>query len=228
MRIRVVLALAVLSALGLELHAASPSLLVSAIEKMVQEESEWAYTQVIRRGDKPDAETVARFDPTRPRDAQWELVKLRGKTPTQAEAERWCRRRNQEITKSDGQVAAELLDLENAKVSEESAEDIRFEVPLKPNALKRLPSENFVVFVDVDRSEQAITRLSFALRQAVRLIGGVAQIESAEGEVRFAPAPDGETMRPVYATASGRGQALFKKMNRSAEVFYVDQRRVKS
>jgi hypothetical protein len=207
---------------------AAPELLTAAVAKLVEAEAEWAYTQVIRRADKPQAETIARFDPTKPREAQWELVKLRGKVPSSSEAEKWCRRRAQEITKSDGLMLVELLDLEKARVANESETQVRFEIPLKKNALKRVPAENFVVYADVARDDLEIQRFSFLLRQSIRLIGGAAHIEKAQGEVIFRTIENGEPTRPVYASASGHGQALFKKVSRSAEVFYIDQRKVKS
>lgn len=208
-------------------HAA-PAPLSTAVAKLIEAEDDWAYTQVIRRGDRPNAETIARFDPSKPREAQWQLVKLRGKVPSSSEAERWCRRRAQEITQTDGRALVELLDLENATVEAESSEAVRYEIPLKKNALKRVPSENFVVYAEVARDDHTIQRFTFELKQAIRLIGGAAQIEKAQGELLFRPLQEGEPARPVYASASGQGQALFKKVKRSAEVFYIDQFRVKS
>jgi hypothetical protein len=210
------------------IRAAPPELLVRALEKLVMEEEKWAYTQVIRRGDKPNAETIARFDPSKPAAEQWQLVKLRGKTPSPAEAEKWCKRRTQEITDREARALVQVLDLDRARVTASAGEAITYEIPLKKNAIKRVPAENFVVFADVHSADQSVLRFAFQLRQAFRLIGGAAEVQAAEGEVIFKPTPDGATTRPSYAVASGSGQVLIKKINRRAEVFYVDQRRVRS
>lgn len=210
-------------------RADTPSLLAAAMEKLVQEDDRWAYTQVMRRTDRNNGgDTVARFDPSKPAGEQWELLKLKGRTPSEAEADRWCRRRGREVSQTDGRALADLLDLEHAVVADESPTRVRFEVPLKKNTIARVPTENFVAYAEIDRSEQCLQRFSVVLRQAVRLIGGMAEIQSAQGEVIFNAVDQSDTTRPTRIIASGTGQALFKKVNRSAEVIYTDQRRVKS
>ena len=205
-----------------------PHLLETALQKLVDAEDEWAYTQVYRRVDRPNAETVARFDPSKQHPHQWELVKLRGETPTRSEAERWCKRRSQENVTNDASALADLMDLDRAVVSSETGSVVTFEVPLKRQTIKRVPAENFIVYAEVSRETQALNKLSVTLREGIRIFGGIAQIESAQGEVVFQSLARDEPPRPVYISARGHGQALFRKVFRSAEIFYVDQRRVRS
>lgn len=212
------------------LHAEAPGLLANAIQKLVSEDDHWAYTQVMRRTDSSNVsgDTVARFDPSKPAGEQWELLKLRGRTPSSAEANRWCRRRGGEVNQTDGKALVQLLDLDHASVAQETPTHVRYQVPLKKNTIARVPTENFVAFAEVDRTEQALQRFTVVLRQAIRLIGGVAEIQSAEGEILFDNVGASDSTRPTKIIASGSGQALFRKVNRSAEIIYVDQRRVKS
>lgn len=209
-------------------RAEIPSLLAAAMQKLVTEDDQWAYTQVIRRTDREGGDTVARFDPSKPQGAKWELIKLRGKAPSNAEADRWCRRRGGEVSQTDGRALADLLDLEHASITVETPTSVRFKVPLKKNTIARVPTENFIAFAEIDRGDQSIVRFSIFLRQAVRLIGGAAEIQSAQGEVTFQTVDESACTRPTRIIASGSGQALFKKVNRSAEILYTDQRRVKS
>ncbi|PTY06371.1 hypothetical protein DB347_13165 [Opitutaceae bacterium EW11] len=208
-------------------HAAAPALLATAVQKLVEQDDQWAYTQVYRRADKPEAETIARFDPSRPAGAHWELLKLRGKTPTSAEASKWCERREKQVNQSDARAAVDLLDIDQAKVAEETGTKVRYEVPLKDVTIGRIPAANFIVFAEVDREDQSLQRFSIFLRQAIRFVGGIAAIESAQGEVVFTSLDESAATRPTHIVASGTGQALFKRVNRSAEIIYTDQRRVK-
>lgn len=208
-------------------HASAPALLTAAVQKLVAEDDQWAYTQTYRRADKPDAETIARFDPTRPTGAQWELIKLRGRSPSSSEAAKWCERRQKQVSQSDARAAVDLLDIEQARVAEEDGARVRYEVPLKDVTIGRIPAANFIVFAEVDRADQSLRRFSIYLRQAIRFIGGIAEIQSAQGEVVFTSVGQGDSTRPTRIIASGTGQALFKKVNRAAEIIYTDQRRVK-
>jgi hypothetical protein len=208
--------------------ADTPALLDTAMTKFVAADDQWAYTQVFRRTDRTGEDTVARFDPSKPAKEQWELVKLHGRTPTPQESQKWCAKREQGGSQTDGRAMVGLLDLPHASVVQENDKRVRFEIPLKKNTIARVPTENFVAFAEVDRNEQALQRFSIVLKQSIRLIGGMAEISSAQGEVIFKSLDDSDTTRPAYISASGSGQALFHHINRSAEVIYQDQRRVKS
>lgn len=171
---------------------------------------------------------MARFDPSKPRAEQWELVKLRGRTPTDAEAEKWRRKRTGEVNQSDERAVFDLLDVEHANVATETTECVRYEVPLKKTMIGKVPTENFVAFAEVGRNDGLLQRITVVLKQSIKLIGGIAQIESAQGEVIFSSMGADDCARPTRIVASGAGSALFKKVNRSAEILYTDQRRVRS
>lgn len=209
-------------------QAEAPALLAAAIQTLAMEDDQWAFTQVMRRTDRASGDTVARFDPSKPEGEKWELIKLRGRAPSDAEANRWCKRRSGEVSQSDGRALTDLLDLENASIAVDTNTSVRFKVPLKKNIIARVPTENFIAYVEVDPNDQSIQRFSVFLRQAIRLAGGAAEIRSAQGEVTFQTVDQSTSTRPTRVTASGSGQALFKKVNRSGEIIYTDQRRVKS
>lgn len=208
--------------------ADTPVLLNTAITKLVVGDDQWAYTQIFRRTDRTGEDTVARFDPSKPTKEQWELVKLHGRIPTPEESAKWRVKREQGGAQTDGRALVDLLDLPHATAVEEDGRRVRFEIPLKKNTIGRVPTENFVAFAEVDRTDQALQRFSIVLKQSIRLIGGIAEISSAQGDVFFKSFGGSDTTRPAYISASGSGQALFHHINRSAEVIYQDQRRVKS
>ncbi len=208
--------------------ADTPELLNTAMGKLVAGDDEWAYTQIFRRTDRTGEDTVARFDPSKPAQQQWELVKLHGRVPTAAECEKWCAKREQGGAQTDGRAMVDLLDLPRATVAEEDEHRVRFEIPLKKNTIGRVPTENFIAYAEVDRNERALQRFSIVLKQSIRLIGGMAEISTAQGDVFFKSFGEPDTTRPSYISASGSGQALFHHISRSAEVIYEDQHRVKS
>jgi hypothetical protein len=205
----------------------SPAL-TSAMQKLAASDDDWAYTQVFRRTDCSTGDTVARFDPSHEPGSQWQLIKLRGRTPSAAEAAKWCKRRDQDTNQTDSRALVELLDLGNARIVSQDTEHVRFEIPLKKSTIAHIPAENFVAYAEVDPTQQALEKLSIELRQVVRLLGGMAQIQSAQGEMVFKNVGESDGTRPVRIIASGTGQALFRKMSRSAEIIFLDQRRVKS
>jgi hypothetical protein len=210
------------------LKASTPPLLETAINKLAASDDEWAYTQVFHRTDTSSGDTVAKFDPSRPAGAQWQLMKLRGKTPSDSEAVRWCKRRSQDSNQSDSRAFIDLLDLGHASIIQQNDGRVKFEIPLKKNTIAHVPTENFVAYAEVNPTEEILQSMSVVLKQAIRLVGGIAQVESAEGEVFFQTFGGSEEARPTHIIARGTGQALFRKVNRSAEIIFLDQRRVKS
>src|SRR3569833_1997718 len=173
--------------------------------KFVVGDDQWAYTQIFRRTDRTGEDTVARFDPSKPAKEKWELVKLHGHTPTPQECEKWYAMREQGGSQTDGRAMVDLMDLPHATVVEEDTKRVRFEIPLKKNTIGRVPPENFLAFAEVDRNEQALQRFSIVLKQSIRLIGGMAEISSAQGDVFFKSFDDSDTTRPAYISASGSG-----------------------
>ncbi len=212
--------------LGSSAFAVVPPVLETAVQKLVESDNAWAYTQTIRRTDQSTGDTVARFDPSKPLGTQWQLIELHGRAPSPSEAATWCRKRSEESTNSN-RLFLDLLDLERASVVDQNSDRVRFQIPLRKSVIAHVPTENFVAYAEVDPSAQLMERLSVELKQSIRLVGGAAEVESAEGEVVFRRFGD-EDARPDYATARGSGQALFHRVNRSGEVLFSDQRRVKS
>lgn len=206
--------------------ANAPLVLENAVQKLVESDDAWAYTQTIRRTDQTTGDTVARFDPSKPAGEQWQLIQFHGRAPTASQAASWCRKRTEESTNSN-RVLLDVLDLDHASVVEENSERVRFQIPLRKSVIAHVPTENFVAYAEVDPTAQLLQRLSVELKQSIRLVGGAAEVESAEGEVVFRRFGD-EDARPDYATAHGSGQALFHRVNRSGEILFSDQRRVKS
>jgi hypothetical protein len=208
------------------LHAETPRNLEAAVEAFMQEENCWAYTQVLRRLDKKEGETVSTYDPSQPLAQRWTLVKWKGRSPSSSEAERWAKRRQAEVKQRDGRSFVELLNVQRARLLRIEGDIEYFEVPLKKEMIKNLvPTDKFIAEVGVSRSRQTVEEFSMRTRESFR-IAGIGEVNSAEGEVQFKRIDDRYAPLPALVRTSGSGKALFVKVDRKMEIQFSDHRRV--
>jgi hypothetical protein len=197
--------------------------LENAIAKVVNDQDCWAYTQVIRRLDKKEGETISTYDPSKPFAERWSLLQWKGRPPTPVERDRWLKRRQNERKQSS---FIGLLDISNAKQVGRDGEVDVFEVPLKKEMIKNLvPTDKFVAHVGVDRDRETVEEFSLRTRESFR-IAGIGEVDSAEGEVVFKHIDERYVPQPALVRTSGTGRALFVKVDRSMEISFLDHRRV--
>lgn len=202
------------------------TLLSSAVARFMEEETCWAYTQVMRRLDKQEGETISTFDPSKPVEERWTLVKWKGRPPTSAETQRWLKRRQNDAKLREGRSFVDLLDVTRATETRTVGDITYFEVPLKKEMIKNLvPTDKFIASVGVSRAQETVEEFSLRTTSSFR-IAGIGEVSSAEGEVLFTRI-DGETAPlPALVRTSGSGKALFVKVDRKMEISFLDHRRV--
>src|SRR5688572_10272048 len=124
-------------------HAARPPLLAEAVRSWAAGADDWAFTQRVRTfdNDKLKLERLERYDPSRPDNRRWELLSIDGRTPTEAERDRWQHRKNRKPRKTSEKTIEEYLDFERASVSRETEEAVRYDVPVHKEASRLLPVE---------------------------------------------------------------------------------------
>lgn len=197
-------------------------LLDTALEKAAAENDHWAYTQV-ERDDDDAGETIARYDPSQPEDAQWTLLQLDGRVPGDREKTRWEKKRVERA--GQRRTLGELIDLAGARLSEATADKIVVEVPLRTDGDERFPPEKFRVRLTLDRAREALTAVDVDLRGAFRVIG-VVKVVSGALEVGYAEVDPAYPPQPVRIAGGGVGRVLFVKVDGSFEVTRRDFARV--
>ena len=211
-------------------HAATPALLDEAIRKWIADEDHWAYTQHLRlrNGSKPVEERIERYDPSQPLDRQWQLLSIAGHPPSAAELKSWQRRKAREQKRRDEQPLADYFDFGHATVAAETAETVRYDVPLRREASRRIPLEKIAVAVTVNRSRRELEELAAGLREKFHLALGAAKVENFGLDVRFRVIDEKFAAQPVEITASGWARVvLFFKLGGDAQVGWSDFKRVK-
>jgi len=214
------------SAGPVSIPAGTPPLLAEAIRKSSLDNERWAYTQTTvskNRDGGVKEETIVRYDPSQPFDEQWTPLKLDGKEPT----ERQIKNLREEHAKrrKSRRTLGELLDLAQAKVVEETAATVSYEVPLVKTDNMRLPPDKFRVTARVNKEQQAFENVAVRLREAFRLMI-ILKLNSGEGDMDFT------SIDPKYAPpitglrADGEGSILFIPVGGNYSSMRTDFKRV--
>lgn len=207
--------------------AATPALLEKALQPWMGERDAWAFTQQVREFDQRGVkeERVERYDPSKPDSARWTLVRLNGRTPTPAEAAAFVERKGRKRTSN--RTIADYLDLENARVQEETATSVRFEVPLR-SISHLVPVDKVSLLVTVDRRTREIEKVSAELREPLRIAFGIAQVTDMvfDLEIEHESGERASPAGPASARPSGEAQATLVKFGRRAEFSWSDFTRV--
>jgi len=210
------------------MFGATPPLLDEAIKKWMADENYWAYTQEVRQRDGKDVEVrVEEFDPSQPYDSQWRLVELNGKTPTKADEARWSRRKAREIRRRDRMPIANYFDFAKATVAEETEQTVRYAVPLRPEAYRRLPLDKFGVTVVVDKERHELEHFSAGLLDEFHLAFGLAKVTDADVDIAFQVIDGQYPSQPRTIHAAGAARiAFFFSRSGDVDVTWSHFRRV--
>ena len=209
------------------MRAETPALLQAAINKYGVDAERWAYTQTVINKDrqgKVEEELVVRNDPSQPYEVQWTVLKINGKDPTDRQVEKY--RKEHDKRRKSRRALGELLDLDKAKVVDENAATVTYEVPLIKNDNQRLPPEKFRVTARVNKQREELENVAVRLRGAMRM-ALVLKLKSGEADLDF------ELIDPQFAPpitslrAEGEGSVLFVKVGGNYSATRTDFKRVK-
>lgn len=176
-------------------RAGVPDDLAEAVRKVGADYGRWAYNQrtaSFDRHGKPDHETVARFDPSKPYDQQWTLLSRDGHAATPTEVAK--HRRDMAKRERNRRTLGELLELEHASRFGETETAIIYEIPLRDEENTRLPPEKFQVLARVGRQSRAFESIEVKVRESWRL-KLIVKVKSGNARIDFA------TIDPAHAPA---------------------------
>jgi hypothetical protein len=213
------------------------SLLEDALTRIAADSERWAYTEISFTSDtkgKNKGEKVVRYDPSKPYEQQYDLLKIDGQPPTANQIAQYRRtqekrrreREQRELKGQPGRSLGDLVDLAHATIFAEDAAKITFEVPLRRQGNWRFPPEKFRVLARLDKERRALENVAVQLREPWRT-AVVVKIKSGDLNADFT------TVDPKFAPvltrvqAEGAGSVLFFPIGGSFDFRRTDIQRVK-
>jgi hypothetical protein len=203
------------------LRAEVPPLLQEVADKLAKERQHWAFTQFVREfdGDRVVLERLERYDPARGQARRWQLLKLNGKTPTAAEVETWSKRKNRPPKRAPKPVA-EYIDLEHARVHEENAETISYEVPFRRSAGGLFPGDKVDLTLTINKKSRAIERAQVSIDESFKVALGLAQVIDLDLDLEM---PDGDApAHPASEKPLGSASATVNKFGKRIEYRWTE------
>lgn len=209
-------------------RARAPDLLVRAVDTWIGERNEWAFTQDVREfaGGRIKEERGERYDPSRPAESRWRLLSINGQKPTPAQWAEWQKRRMRK-TPALGKSLGDLFDFEHAAVTDETAETIRYHVPLRRDHNWLFPVDRVNVKVTVNRASVAVDKVEAGIDGPFRIALGLGRVIDLDLDVMMNPAAAGEGAEdPRAAQPGGIARAVVNKLGERVEYAWSDFRRV--
>jgi hypothetical protein len=227
-------AVLLLAAAATVVRADIPDPLDQAVKKLVADTDRWAYSQEVREFDKngksDGGPTRERFDPSKPEDQQWTLQLYRGRIPTETDVRAWQRQKRREAKRRERPLG-EIVDFEQAVLTDETEAGWMYRLPIKPGASRRLPADKFFVLMKVGKKRMELESVSVRTTESFRLnglAGLAAKVEGVELDARFAVVEETYAAQPSVITASGSARVAWVfRVGGRAEVAWTEFQRVK-
>lgn len=209
------------AAFGRPEHAA---ILQQVADNWLNERGRWAFIQVVREFDGEDLKQERResYDPSRGWAKRWELISLDGRAPTKEERETWTRRKNKKSRKKKPE-APETFDFANARVVEETAEAIRYELPLRSTVEWLFPISKVELLVTINKNGPALEQVQARISEPFKVALGLARVLDIDLDLQMAPPPKAD---PADAKPTGTAHAVVTKLGERVEYFWSDFKRV--
>jgi hypothetical protein len=213
------------------LRAGAPPLLARAIEQWVAGREDLAFTQQTRffvDDGKVKKERVERYDPSLPDSQRWRLIEVDGQPATDEERKKWESNKNRNPRRKVVKSPAEYLDMDNAKLVESTPTSARFEIGLRPVAMRLLAVERIVVTITVDKESGSVARISATLRQPINVLLGLARITDLDIDVHIEPVDKGSAERSGEVQNGSTARVTMSKLGNPMEYNWSDFKRVAS
>jgi hypothetical protein len=204
----------------------SPSLLESAVDSWLGERDHWAFTQHAVEYDGGVAhERLERYDPSRPGNARWTLLKVDGQPPTAQQRESWAKKKFKKHRRRFEAPLGDYFDFAHAKVLFETPRVVRYQVPLRTDKNWLFPVDKVNVLVTVNKETHGLEHLTADVREPFKVLLGLAKITDGELDLTFNSADD-ESAGPGSAQPTGSARVAVSKLGERAEFTWSDFKRV--
>jgi hypothetical protein len=202
-------------------HAA---LLRQVADSWLGERGNWAFTQVVREydGNSLKQERRERYDPSRGWAGRWELISIDDRKPTGEEREAWLHRKNKK-QRSEKHSVPDSFDFENARVLEETAQTIRYDLPLRNGVEWLFPINKVELVVTINKSGPALEEVQARISEPFRVALGLAKVLDIDLDLQMAPPPSAD---PATAKPAGTAHAVVTKFGDRVEYFWSEFKHV--
>jgi len=208
------------------------TLLREAAANWLHERDYWAFTQLAREfeGDTLKRERLERYDPSRPDAQRWELLQLNGRTPTAAEKAELTKGKNKKRRRHTNPVT-DYFDFDRASLVSETADTVRYELPLRSSNAWLFPVEKVALTMTIDKATRAITHVQARIQEPFRVALGLARVLDVHLDVEtYLPSddalPDADPADPAAAKPSGTARMVVSKFGDRIEYSWSDFHRV--
>lgn len=214
-------------ALQLAARAEGPALLVEAVTQWAGERDYWAFTQTVKEFDD---ETVKQerwetYDPSRPFAQRWALLAIDGRRPTAEERAAWDKRKNKK-RRREARPLVEYFDFERAKLLEQTAQSLRYAVPLRSSTNWCFSVEKVNLAITVNKSARAVERIDATIDEPFKVALGLARVLDFDLELHLQPRGPDEKGGPAGAEPNGDVHAVIHKFGQRVEYRWHEFKRV--
>lgn len=207
--------------------AAEPALLEQAVDSWLGERDHWAFTQrAIEYEGKAAHERLERYDPSKPGDARWTLLAVDGKPPTAEQQAAWAKKKFKKNRRRFDAPIGDYFDFSRAKVIENGARAVRYEVPLRTDKSWLFPVDKVRVNVTVNKETRALEHLSADVREPFKVLLGLAKITGGGLDLAFMNSDEEGSADPESAQPKGTARVTVSKFGERAEFTWSDFKRV--
>ncbi|MDB6127821.1 MAG: hypothetical protein JWM35_1717 [Verrucomicrobia bacterium] len=226
--------------------AGIPPVLLEALTKVAQSFYRWAYTETRRVTDNKGVtryETVVRFDPSKPYAEQYQPLKIDGKPPTERQLKDYRRRgekRAERFAKEEAEGkmpgtqlprfgmngSSASIDLQHARVVEENAQSVTYEVPLRNDLTATIPVEKFQLMARVGKQSRAFENVALRVRSGFR-VKLVVKVTSGEATMDFGVADPKFPPVPLRLAGDASATVMFVKLGANFDLARTELKRVK-
>lgn len=208
--------------------AAPPALLVQVAEQWLGEKDRWAFTQVTRESSRRGVvqERRERFDPSQPDEQRWRLITIDGRPPSAKESEAFNARKNKPRRKVT-RTPLEYVDLDHARIVEETAAMATYAVPLRAVAAGLFPADQIVVTLTVNKQTHALEQVKAGIEAPLNIAFGIARVLDLDFDLQVrSPPGTGKATGPATAQPNGLARAVVTKFGQRVEYAWSEFHRV--
>ncbi|MDI1318838.1 MAG: hypothetical protein PSW75_01415 [bacterium] len=209
-------------------RAAVPALLGQAVDKWIGERDQWAFTQFVREfdGGAIKEERLERYDPSQPGERRWQLLSVNGRLPAAGRRAEWQQRKMKKRL-NPGKPLGGFFDFEHATVADETAQVVRYHLPLRNDHSWLFPMDRVNLKVTVNRTTHAIDQIEAGIDEPFRVALGLGRVLDLDFDVQMNPSTRrGETDNPNAAKPSGTATAAMNKLGERVEYAWSKFQRV--
>ncbi len=209
-------------------NAATPALLGQAVDKWIGGREQWAFTQLVREfdGGEVKEERIERCDPSQPGDRRWQLLSVNGRPPTDERRAEWQKRKMKKRL-NPGKSLGGFFDFDQATVTAETAQAVRYHLPLRNDHSWLFPMDHVNVEVTVNKTTLAIDQIEAGLDEPFRVALGLGRVMDIDFDVQMNPSVRrGETDNPRAAKPDGTATAVVNKFGQRIEYAWSKFQRV--